>query len=672
LSTKKYMRIKTVGIGALLLSVSLVFLSSCELTKPVKTGDMAYEFKQYGRAVELLEEEYKGERDDRIKARKARYLGKSLDMLEEYGKALKWYDIADQLYQSENSALELAQSLKRNERYTDAAELYGDMFRKYGNQTYRSESAMSQQAARELSSRDDYKVETMAFNTEYAEYSPIYFEDAFIIFSSDRGSGTGNAVYKWNDRYFADLFVADNSGRQVYNFDALINTDNNEGVACFTRDFNEIFFTRCVSTDSRDQYCKLYYSQRPNGFWLEPEPLMFYGDQTNFAHPCLLEQDSVLVFTAKPEGSSNYDLYYSVRLGNGWSEAEIMHSSINTEGDEMFPTSYGDTLFFASDGHIGFGGLDIFKTVLQPDGQWTRPENLGWPVNSGADDFGLAIKPGSEDNEMTVLEGLFSSSRNTNSSTDIFSIVRYRTEEPSEEEEIAEQEETEREEDYLVYLSGRIVENLRKDDDPNAEVIDTRPVERAMVTISYGKDTSRLEVRAGDEGRFLLSIDSEEAHHVLVQAKEYLSKEKQVNIPEFESLESDTTINLTFALDKIVYDQEIIISDIYYDFDSAAIRADAEPALDSLASMLELNKQLDIELGSHTDCRGGEDYNLDLSQRRAESVVTYLGTAGIDSTRMRAIGYGESRMAVECECNSCTEEEHQANRRTTFKILKPE
>lgn len=654
----------------LLLLPIWVLFSQCTVTKPVKTGDMAYEFKQYELAVELLEKEYNKESNTSVKARKATYLANSLDILERYGEALKWYDIADQLYANENSARELAQSLKRNERYKDASKLFEEMYKKYKTIDYRREAEVSRQAMRQMEENDNFRMEALGLNSAYSDYSPVYFENDFIVFTSDREGSTGSKAYKWDDGNFSDLFVSDRNGRQVYNFDALINSEHNEGTVAFNQDFTEIFFTRCVSTENRDQYCKLFYSQRPNGFWLEPEALMFYDDQTNFAHPCLIENDSVLIFTAKTKGSNNYDLYYSVKLGKGWSEAEIMPSSINTEADELFPTSYNDTLYFSSDGLLGYGGLDIFRTHLRADGSWANPVNMGWPINSGADDFGLSLKPGYEKRDDILLDGLMSSSRNTGTSTDVFSVVLYKTKPTVEEEPEEIVEYVPQVKDYLVYLSGRVVENVFKNDDPNGEIIDQININDGQVEMLFGSSEKNYNLDLS--GRFLHKVSTDKMHKLTVRTKEHLNKEVMVEIPDFSTLEKDTTINLTIALDRIQYNQEIIISNIYYDFDRWEVREDARPALDSLADLLKLNPHINIELASHTDCQGELDYNEDLSQKRAQSVVDYLNDLGINKNRMLAKGYGESVPRIECVCEECTEEEHQANRRTSFKILQPD
>lgn len=640
---------------------------SCTVTKPVKTGEMAFQVKQFKWAIELLVKEFESTRVETDKARKARLLGLSHDMLNNYGEALQWYDVADQYYQSERSSLELAQSLKKNERYRDAAQLYAEMHSKYRNQDYRRESVFCQDAIKQQERINEFKVESFQVNTAAADYSPVLFEENFIIFSSDRDGSTGNKTYKWNGRSFSDLYVSDRNGRQIYGFDAIINTESNEGTVCFTKDFQEIFFTRCVSTETRDQTCKIYYSQRPNGFWLEPEPLMFFDDNTNFGQPCLIEEDSVLIFSAKLPGSDNYDLYASVRLGMGWSEAELMPSSINTTRDEKFPTSYNDTLFFSSNGHMGYGGLDIFSTYLRSDGSWTSAKNAGIPINSGADDFGLIILEDQNGNNNIIAQGMFSSARNTGMNDDIFKYIHYRIEKEEVTEDIAVNEDTSLDKEYLIYLSGRVVENIYENGDPNADIISKEPIDNALVQIRFELDTIN---EVAENGLFLHKLSTNQTHTLIVKSRDHLSKQVKIQIPNFESIRSDTTISVEIALDRIVYDKEIIISNVYYDFDNWDIRSDAEPALDSLYEVLLINPQLNIQLASHTDCRGEELYNQELSRKRAESVVEYLETKGLDKTRFTAVGYGERRPSVDCVCQDCTEEQHQANRRTTFTILK--
>ena len=636
---------------------------ACTVTKKVKTGEMAYELKQYALAVELLESEYKKSNQDNIKARKAYLLAKSYDILQEFGEALKWYDTADQLSYNENSQIDLAYALKRNERYGDAAELFSEIYQKTKILKYKQENDLCKRAVVQIKNTDDFQVKSFGSNSVYADYSPVFYENGFLLFTSDREGNTKKGDYKWTGNAFSDLYVTNSRGRNPMMFDATLNTEANEGAACFSQDFNEIFFTRCISTEQRDQFCKIYYSQKPNGFWLEPEALMFFNDKTNFGQPTLIENDSVLIFTVTPPDSETSDLYYSVRVEGGWSEAEIMPAPINTEGDEKFPTSHKDTLYFASNHHPGYGGYDIFKTYLKANGTWAYPQNVGIPINSGSDDFGLAVNPDFKSTASIEIQGYFSSSRNTGFNDDIFFFSKF----PSKVEEENDPTPEEEEKTYTIYLAGRVVEVNHEDGDPNKKIIGKVPLSNSTIVISG--DDGDVDLKTNNKGRFITNLTENFNYNVRASKTDYLTNQVKLNTI-FKNLKSDTTINIEIDLEKIIYDKEIVLNNIYYDFEKWDIRDDAKATLDSLSALINLNPDLKIQISAHTDCRGEFDYNQSLSQKRAQSVVDYLKAKNSSLQRLKAKGYGESSPTVPCPCDSCTEEQHQSNRRTTFTILK--
>ncbi len=640
---------------------------ACNTTMKIKNGTMAYQVKQYAVAVEMLEDEYRRENNEQVQAQLSSMLAKSHDISQNFGEALQWHDITDQLISTIGSREDLAYSLKQNERYEDAQIIFSELYTSEREDKYLREVDICKQAIRDLAKADNFIIESFKGNSKYSDYCPVFFEEDFIVFSSDRANSTGKEIYNWTGNAFSDLFIMNLQNLKVHNFDAILNTDNNEGTACFSQDFTEIFFTRCESIDQGEKYCRLYYSQRPNGFWMEPEALMFFNDKTNFAHPCLIENDSVLIFSASPEGSDNtYDLFYSVRVETGWSQAEIMPSPINSDGNEKFPSAYNDTLFFASDFHAGFGGYDIFKTHLRSNGSWAPISNVGLPINSGADDFGLIIKNDFKGNKEIELQGFFSSSRNTGWSDDIFFFSKFKKkDEPAEEteEEIVE----ESPEEFQIYLACRVVELVYRDDDPNKEIIARNPLNKARLKITV--DDSIQIVRTDANGRNLSNIMIDQDVNVIASKRDYLTNSIDLDT-KLAELRSDTTINIEIPLNKIVFDKEIVLNNIYYDYNEWFIREDAFPALDSLTDILALNPRVNIQLSSHTDCRGEDDFNIDLSQKRAQSAVDYLEAKGINKSRLVAKGYGETIPEINCVCQDCSEEQHQTNRRTTFKILK--
>lgn len=637
------------------------------MTKKVKTGEMAYERKQYALAVELLEKEFKSVEDKKLQSRKAYLLAKSYDILNESGEAMLWFEKAHKLNYAPHSDIDLAYSYKRNEKYGEAAQLFQEVYKKTKDNKYRKEIELCKNAIQKLDEKDNFQIKQFSSNSKYADYSIAFFENDFLVFTSDRDSDSKSDEYKWTGNAFSDLYISNSRGRNPLPFDATINTDANEGAACFSKDFSEIFFTRCISTDQRDQYCKIYYSQKPNGFWLEPEALPFFNDKTNFGQPALIENDSVLIFTVTQEGATNSDLYYSEKVGGGWSEAALMPSSINTSGDEKFPTSFGDTLYFSSDYHPGYGGYDIFKTYLKPDGSWSRPQNLGIPLNSGADDFGLVINPNFKPTSSIEIQGYFTSSRNTGFNDDIFFFSKFPNVDIDDDKEKEDKEEVVEEEDFLINVAGRVVEVKHEDDDPNKKIVGKEALPNSTITIGF--DGEEIEIRSNRNGRFLQELKLRKDYKLTARKKDYLTNGESVST-QFESLTSDTTINIEIALEKIVYDKEIVLNDIYYDFDKSDIRDDAKPTLDSLSDLMKLNPDLRIQLSSHTDCQGEYEYNENLSQQRAQSAVNYMISNGISVSKLKAKGYGESIPSIPCPCDKCTEDQHQANRRTTFKILR--
>jgi len=649
----------------LVLSSVICMMSACSITQRVKTGQMAFDLKQYAVAVELLEREYKESDESQSKALLATLLGDSYDILNDHPAAVQWYERAKQF---KNVDQKLAPAYKKNEQYAQAAELYMKLCQETNENSWCAEAKLCKAALNAKIDPKKTEISVVSANSRYADYSPAFFGTEYLVFTSDREGSIGDDVYNWTGNSFSDLYVVNLNGRKVNSFDAVINTAANEGTACFSKDLNEIYFTRCASDGSRDQYCQIYFSQRPNGFWMEPEVLPFFGSGTNYAHPCLIEQDSVLIFAAAPPSSDGtYDLYYSERVEDGWTSPEHMPPNINSLGNEKFPTSYGDTLYFASDELPGYGGYDLFNTHLE-NGTWSQPENMGRPINSGADDFGLAIDPAGTARKDIALQGYLSSSRNVGTGDDLFFFTQYEPEETAEEEPpITSTDKT----SYKIFLAYKTVELLHVDDDPNKAIRGRLPLGNTQVTMQVGSEPT-MPMKSPDErtGFVLEEIGENETYILSASKPGYLVAQYTFDTQFAEPLAQDTTINVDLTLEKIVYDKEINLDNIYYDYNKWDIRKDAEPTLDALLELLELNTDIKMQIAAHTDCRGELDFNENLSGKRALSVVNYLVDKGISATRLSSKGYGEGEPAVTCSCNDCTDEQHQANRRTTFKILR--
>ncbi|TVR77232.1 MAG: flagellar motor protein MotB [Saprospirales bacterium] len=650
----------------LLISTMIMLLfSSCGGMMKIRDGNTAFELKKYALAIELLSEEYENTRYRDVKAEKAFLLAESYSRMGTYASASNWYQEAFRLGEGSRALEGFARTLKNLENYDRAAEVYQQLIENYGSlDEWENALRISLAASNWMEEADKlpFRIIEAEFNSPASDYAPVYYNKSTIVFSSDRYHPTGKGdTYSWTGRGFFNYFTYDkNLNRFTETFDFL-NSEANEGTLSFTEDRNQVFFTRCKSTgEGEDGYCRLWFSERINGLWSESEKLPFQQAEGNYAHPAINAPGDMLIFSFRAKGDQGgYDLYVSYKRGPEWIEPIRLPGNVNTRGNELFPFLHNDTLYFSSDGHLGIGGLDIFRAERQSDGSWGEVFNLMPPFNSGADDFGFLVDPFHTSDDEILNRGYFSSNRN--GTTDrIFYWEQYDKIEPIVEKEVT----------YSLQLEGIVFENLYEDpSDPNSRRLGRQNLPNALVEIigPSGADT----IRTRRDARFSTQIDYDINYIVAASADGFLRKTKKLDIsgikknPDFPN----QIVQVEIILDRKFIDREVILEDIYYDFDEWFIREDAMPTLNALVRIMEDNPEIVIELASHTDCRGTEEYNLQLSQNRAQAAVDYLVQQGIPSHRLEARGYGKSRLRVECICDECTEEEHQTNRRTTFRIL---
>ena len=648
-------------------------LISCSYTQSIQDGRSAYRLKQYSVATEYLSKEYASTKNREEKGELAYLAGQSYIAMNNDTEALKWHQKAvDQGY-GRKALVALGYSLKSQENYQGAVAQFEKAQTQFGTDpAITREIAICKQAIYYVdpdgAGQYTIEVDDATFNSASADYSPILYGDDQIVFTTDRSNANGDATYNWTGNSFSDIFIVNKRGGDAQSFDPIINTDNNEGTPCFTKDLQRIYFTRCFDSADADAFCKLMYSDMVDEAWSEPQVLDFVSAGLNYGHPALIENDEVMVFTIEtPGGATGYDLYYSVYIDKEWSQPEAMPTSINTQGDEKFATSDGDTLYFSSNYLPGLGGFDIFKTYLLEDKRWAPPYNIKSPYNSGADDFGLVIDRTLRPSGRVLETGYFSSSRDSKMGDQIY---KYEKQVLADTEISTEPKDTVPDIKQSIYLAGRIVENIYNVlDDPNSGINKKEALANANVELNIAG--TNIKLRSDDKGRFLEEISVDKDFVVKAKMPGYLSNSKSgtsknIDIPDGEEV---YTINIELALDKLVKNKEILLDNILYDFDRWDIRDDAKPSLNELAKILGDNPEINIQLASHTDCQGNNAYNQNLSQKRAQSAVRYLMTTGINPKRLKAKGYGESRLADTCECDDCTDDQHQVNRRTTFTIL---
>lgn len=652
----------------LFLLLSVFFLAACNYTQRIRDGKTAFERKQYAVAERMLNKEFK-KADSRIERGKIAFLlAESYEQLNESDKAIQWYKLAYDNQAGIEALEKYAFSLKKAQQYEEARQAFKDLGFELGSPyEYKREVEACTRALEWLEKpSQEYTVELTDFNTRYADYSPVLYKENQLVITSDRVASTGDETYNWTGHQFSDLFLVDIPSGTISNFPGNINSTENEGTITFNKTYTEAYFTRCTApNDKTDAYCKIMVSEISGNSWGTPRPLPFIEEQINYGHPALSADGQILYYASNdPEGWGGYDIYFVERTPNGWSLPRIMGRTVNTIGNEKFPVIDKDTLYFSSDFHAGMGGLDIFKSYKLSNGSWSPAVNLKPPLNSGGDDFGYTIDYNIDPQGDILQTGYFTSTRDEGIGGDDIYRFEKRIPPPAPEPEVVEEIE------YKLLLEGYVLEKIFAElDNPNSKKLGRRPLPGAEVEILVGGKKEVITV--GEDGLFQLELDEETDYSFLASKDGYLNNQTAFTTKGIGKDPNNPvqTFVVEIELDKIYLGKEIRLENIYYDFDKWDIREDAKPTLNELARNLKLNPNIRIQLGSHTDCRGNANYNQDLSQKRAQSAVDYLISKGISPDRLAARGFGEDVLEIDCGCSRCTEEEHQANRRTTFAIV---
>jgi len=503
-------------------------------------------------------------------------------------------------------------------------------------------------------------------NTEGSEFSPIVFNGK-LIFSASRKQKTYANGLPFLGIYSASVNSDLTSIGKVEAFsDAIFDAERNEGTPAFSPNGTTVIFARSNSGKRKDVSpdVDLYISRLvPNTGWTEPV-LVSASDSASWdGCPAFSGDGKTLYFSSnRPGGSGGMDLYRvnmdaSGRFGN----PANMGKALNTPGDEMFPyVSKDGKLFFASDGHPGLGKLDLF--VAERRSGKISVENMGLPYNSSMDDFGL-----SSDANGNVF---FSSNRRGGQGDD--DIYFYQAppkgaltnaNDPLKTKE-GELDSNSEIKVVNYFLVGNIME-------AGNQVVSNAVV--SVYRISEGFEELATKIESDEKGTFgPIPLAEDTDYLIIVEKDEFLTKREGFTmygrtIPQILLLKpiTDTTYYTVINLDKLYIGKIFVLENIYYDLDKADIRSDAALELDKLVQILIDNPKIKIELGSHTDVRGTAMYNQRLSQKRAESAIEYLISRGIERTRLTAQGYGEEELIIEL---AKTEEEHQVNRRTEFKV----
>jgi outer membrane protein OmpA-like peptidoglycan-associated protein/tetratricopeptide (TPR) repeat protein len=614
-----------------------LLLSGCTLLHKMQ-GNLEYEHMAYSKATPHYSKFLAKRQDHEILRRMADcyYQMNQPAMAEAYCNKL----VASG-FSTPTDHLMLANSLKQLHKYEQAREWYSRyLLANPGDQV--AQNSLASIDSIPSFKRDSFLVEVKKLkgpiNNEVSNYSPSPYQGG-IVFVSERSAEPHPKIAEWTGQPYTDLYYAEMQGDSVkvspHKLEGKIDGLYHEGPVAFSPDGGKAYFTRNNYVrrhrDRSDEYVnnlKVFEATLTEEGWEDLRELPFNSDEFSCGHPALSADGTTLYFVSDmPGGFGGTDLYTSRLSGGQWKSPVNMGSAVNTAGNEMFPWISADgSLYFASDGWPGMGGLDLFHWAMGAQ----RPRNLGYPLNSSRDDFGYMLAADGK-------SGFLSSNRDRRQGVDdIFHFNRV------EQKFMLE---------GIVVLKGTNI-----------------PIHTSLVELRNTSGVAVSSFLTGADGSFSFPLQPEMAYSIHAGKERYFGESDSLNT---FGVRRTQTFFVKLELDTLVIGKPIVLNNIYYDFDKWDIRADAEPDLNHLVKVMKDNPEIRVELGSHTDCRGSDKYNQKLSQKRAQSAVDYIIAHGVEASRIYAKGYGESVLVNGCRDGAkCSEEEHQMNRRTEFKVVK--
>lgn len=585
-------------------------------------------------------------------------LGNSYYFNSELEKAAKWYD---ELF-AMNTDLEpeyyyrYAQSLKSIGQNDKANEILEKFNQKIGTDIRAQLFEKNRNYLDEIKANSGrYKIEDAGINSKYSDYGSSYFQNK-LVFASARDTGSlGQKKHLWTNQYFTNLYTANLDETMtpsgVTKFSKTINSKFHESTPVFTKDGNTMYFTRNNYLDGKKgkngndvTLIKIYKASFENNQWGNIIELPFDSDQYSTAHPALSPDEKTLYFASDMPGTFGQSDIFKVKINEDGSYGvpENLGNTINTEGKETFPFITDENeIYFSSDGHPGLGGLDIFVSKINPDGTFDKVQNIGSEANSPKDDFAYLIDTKSR-------RGFLTSNRNGGQGYD----------------------------DIYKFLETR---KLKCEQELNGIITDMATAQILPDTkmTLFDDEYNLLKTTTSDQkGNYSFEVECGKSYNVRASKDEYTTKEQKITIPK-ENGKTD----LPFVLEKkgcvVTIGDDLGkcfgIKMIYFDLDKSNIRQEAAIDLEKILDVMNQYPTMKIDIRSHTDCRQTVKYNLALSDRRAKSTMGWLISNGINKSRLTGKGYGESQLVNDCGCeptnkSDCTEEQHQANRRSEFII----
>ena len=640
-----------------LVIAAITSLSGYSQTKVKESrGNKNYDQYAYVDAIKTYERLYeKGYKspDMLLKIGNSYYFNADLE------KASKWYD---ELYttnpeQEAEFYYRFSQSLRATKNYSKADEMMNKFNAKSGNDARAQLFDKNRNYLAEIKKNSGrYKIENAGINSKYSDYGPS-FMDKKVVFSSARDTGNfSKRIHTWTGEYFTNLYSADlaedGSLGEVQKFGNKLNSKYHEATPVFSKDGKTVYFTRNNYLDKRGYdaskvtLLKIYKATvDEKGKWINVTPLPFNGDSYQTAHPALSPDGKTMYFASDMPGTFGKSDIYKVTINEDGSFGTPVNlgKTINTEGRETYPfVNNKNELFFSSDAHPGLGGLDIFATQIPEDGIFKKIVNIGEEANSSKDDFAYIINSETK-------RGFLSSNRDGgDGNDDIYKFLETR-------ELFIEQA-----------IFGIVTDPASKEVLPNTKI-----------TLLDEKFNKIAETTTDEKGYYeFLKLEPGTKYYLRTEKTEYDTKEVPV-ITGKEEGKTEVNIEIEKTVKPVQVGDDLAkafgIKLIYFDLDKSNIRPDAEIELAKILDVMEQYPSMKIDVRSHTDCRQTAKYNMALSDRRAKSTMAWLVSKGIDKSRLTGKGYGESRLVNDCGCeptnvSNCTEEQHQANRRSEFII----
>ena len=610
----------------------------------LKRANSLFEKRAYLKAAELYLAEKKKDQEVYEKLGDCYYFNTRMDKAATYYKLLltNYEESVDATY-----FYRYSQALKGIEKFDEADFWQDKYYLKKGKPSKQNEKTLAYFHELNKGEKHPFQVHKLNINTGTSEFGGAFFGNV-LVFASARGEGD---IYDWNNRPYLDLYKAEiNESKDLLNvrpFSSSITTKMHESNAIFTKDGNTMYFTRNNFIDGKKgkdsnkiSHLKIYKAHLIEGVWADISELPFNSEDYSVEHPALSPDEKKLYFSSDMPGSiGSFDLFVVDVLENGgYGVPKNLGPKINTEFREQFPfVSDSNVLYFASNGHFGLGGLDVFKSKINDDGNVSEAVNLGKDLNSNLDDFAFII-----DDETDT--GYFSSNRKKGKGDDdIYKFTKKGI--------------------YQLYGIALDKNNFK-------------PIPETKVLLADENLDTLAFKTVGDDAKYSFKIEGDKTYTLRGEKELYVPYEITFSTDSIGNIDQNILMLLELYSEST---QEIIVKHgkkqirhdpIYFDLNSSYLRRDAELELNIVVDVMNKYPDIIIICGSHTDSRATDDYNMWLSERRAKRTVDYIISRGISPDRITAKGFGETQIINECtEGVKCHEYQHQQNRRTEFVIV---